>query len=311
MILQGTGMPVPYRAILKIMDYKIVNKQNFADRFKRLDIRCPDIAGKVRPGQFVKVCLLEGEASIPLTVVEIDPLRGIIALIVQEADATAQKLGAMPINQSLYAVLGPLGVPVRIDKKGVVVCIATGVGIARILPAARALKQAGNKVIGIIGARTKRELLLEAQMRITCHKILVATDDGSHEHRGLATDIFKRLIGEERVQGVYAAGSVDMMETVCGLTKALNIETQVILDVAMVDCMGLCGSCRVRVNDRTVLACVDGPAFNGHDVDFADLKIRMNAFKEKDRWGNLKSSFNPRENELRILTKFPLDIQRS
>ncbi|MBI5024028.1 MAG: sulfide/dihydroorotate dehydrogenase-like FAD/NAD-binding protein [Candidatus Omnitrophica bacterium] len=293
------------------MDYKIVSKQNFADRFKRLDIRCPDIAGKVRPGQFVKVCPAAGEASIPLIVFEIDPLRGIIAVIVQEADPAAQKLGAMPINQSICSVLGPLGTPIRIEKKGVVVCIATGIGIARILPVARALKQAGNKVIGIIGARTRRELLLEAQMRIASNKIFVATDDGSREYRGLATDLLKRVMGEEKVRGVYAVGSVDMMETVCGLTEALNVETQVILDVPMVDCMGLCGSCRVKVGGRTVLACVEGPAFNGHDVDFAELRIRVNAFKEKDRWGNLKSSFNPRENDLRILTKFPLDIQRS
>lgn len=294
-----------------MMDYKIVNKQNFADRFKRLDIRCPDIAGKLHPGQFVKVCPVQGEASIPLVVAEIDPLRGIIAVIVQEAEPVAQRLGAMPINQSIYSILGPLGTPVRIEKKGVVVCIATGVGIARIAPVARALKQAGNKVIGIIGARTRRELLLEAQMRLASNKIFVATEDGTREYRGLATDLFRRVMGEEKVQGVYAVGSVDMMETVCGLTQALNIETQVILDVSMVDCMGLCGSCRVRVNNRAVLACVEGPAFNGHEVDFADLKVRMNAFKEKDRWGNLKSSFNPRENDLRILTKFPLDIQRS
>ena len=293
------------------MDYKIVNKQNFADRFKRLDIRCPDIAGKLRPGQFVKVCPNTGEASIPLIVFAIDPLRGIIAVIVQEADPVAQKLGAMPINQSIYSLLGPLGTPIRIEKKGVVVCIATGIGIARILPVARALKQVGNKVIGIIGARTRRELLLEAQMRIASNKIFVATDDGSREYRGLATNLLKRVMGEEKIQGVYAVGSVDMMETVCGLTQARNVETQVILDVSMVDCMGLCGSCRVKVGDRTVLACVEGPAFNGHDVDFAELKIRMNAFKENDRWGNLKSSFNPRENELKILTKFPLDIQRS
>ncbi len=293
------------------MDYKIVSKQTFLDRFKRLDIRCPDIAGKLRPGQFVKVCPVAGEASIPLVVAEIDPLRGVIVVFVQEADPVAQKLGAMPINQPIYSILGPLGTPVRIEKKGVVVCIATGVGIARITPVARALKQVGNKVIGIIGARTRGELLLEAQMRIASSKIFVATEDGTREYRGLATDLFRRVMGEEKIQGVYAAGSVDMMETVCGLTEALNIDTQIILDVSMVDCMGLCGSCRVKVNGRTVLACVEGPAFNGHEVDFAELKVRMNAFKEKDRWGNLKSLFNPRENDLRILKKFPLDIQRS
>lgn len=293
------------------MDYKIINKQNFADRFKRLDIRCPDLALKMRAGQFLKVCPAEGEGSIPLTVSEIDPMRGIVTVVVQEADPIAQKLSAIPINQPIHALLGPLGTAVAIEKKGVVVCIATGVGIARVLPVARALKQVGNKVIGVIGARSKNELVMEAQMRLACHKIFAATDDGSRDFRGLATDVFKRVIREEQPKAVYAAGSVEMMETVIALIKPLNIEIQVMLDVSMVDCMGLCGSCRVRVNNKTILACLDGPTFNGYHVDFNDLKIRMNAFKEKDRWGNLKSSFNPREKESEILAKFPLDIQRN
>ncbi|MBI5150821.1 MAG: sulfide/dihydroorotate dehydrogenase-like FAD/NAD-binding protein [Candidatus Omnitrophica bacterium] len=292
------------------MDYKIVNKQIFADRFKRLDIHCPQVARKAKAGQFVKICPAEGEVSIPLTVFETDPQRGIISLIVHETDPAAQRLGLMPINEPVYSVLGPLGVPTPVERKGVVVCIATGVGIGRILPVARALKQLGNKVIGIIGARTKRELLLEAQMRIACHKIFAATDDGSHEHRGLATDVFRRLLGEQGQQGqpplrgVYAAGSVEMMETVCELTRPLEIETYVVLDTAMVDCLGLCGACRVVVAGRTVQACVDGPTFDGHKVDFNDLKIRVNAFKEKDRWGNQQLASSPKGNESGILTKF-------
>lgn len=294
------------------MNHKIISKQNFADRFKRLDIHCPDVAVKIKAGQFVKISPAPGELSVPLVVSEIDPLRGVISVIVQEADPTAQKLAAIPINQSPHAIVGPLGVPVRIEKKGVVVCIATGIGIGRILPVARALKQVGNsKVIGIIGARTRKELLLEAQMRIACHKIFAATEDGTREYRGLATDLFKRVMREEQVHGVYAAGSVDMMEMISAATRPSGIETVVILDSPMLDCMGLCGSCRVRVNERTVPACVEGPAFNAHVVDFSDLKIRMNAFKEKDRWGNLTSSFKPREKEPEILVRFPSDTPRS
>ncbi len=292
------------------MHYKIVNKQSFAGRFKRINIHCPDIATKLQPGQFIKVSLWQG-ASVSLIVAEIDSLRGVLTVIAQDADPLAQQLGNLPINYVLHAVLGPLGVPVRIEKKGMVVCIATGIGIGRILPIVRALKQVGNKVIGIIGARTKTELLLEVQMRIACNKIIVATEDGSSECRGLATDAFKRIIGEESIQSVFAIGSVDMMEEVSLLTKEKNIDTQVMVDVSMIDCVGLCGACRVRVRNRNVLACIEGPAFNGHQVDFTDLRIRMNAFKERDRWGNLKSSFNPRENALEILTKYPLDIKKN
>jgi ferredoxin/flavodoxin---NADP+ reductase len=281
------------------MDYKIVNKQIFADRFKRLDIHCPPVARKAKAGQFVKICPAEGEVSIPLTVFEADPQRGIISLIVHEADPAAQRLGLMPINEPVYSVLGPLGVPTPVERKGVVVCIATGVGIGRVLPVARALKQLGNKVIGIIGAR------------------FAATDDGSHEHRGLATDVFRRLLGDQGkqgqppVRGVYAAGSVEMMETVCELTRPLEIETYVVLDTAMVDCMGLCGACRVVVAGRNVQACVDGPTFDGHKVDFHDLKIRVNAFKEKDRWGNQQLASSPEGNESGILTKFPAGYPKS
>ena len=183
------------------MDYKIVNKQNFADRFKRLDIRCPDIAGKVRPGQFVKVCPVQGGGVDPA-----GRCRDRSVARDHRGDRTGGGPGGAKAGCHAHQPVdlfdpGAAGHADPYREKGVVVCIATGIGIARILPVARALKQAGNKVIGIIGARTRRELLLEAQMRIASNKIFVATDDGSREYRGLATDLFKRVMGEEKVQG--------------------------------------------------------------------------------------------------------------
>lgn len=267
------------------MDFEIVNRQILSPDIRRLEIRAPMIAAKVKAGQFVRVCAEEGDNPVSLTVVDMDAGRGVITLIVHESSPSARKLGEMPINEMVYSILGPLGEAGRVEKFGTIVCVATGQGIARILPAARALKKAGNKLIGIIGARTKKELFLEAQMRLACHKFFVTTNDGSYERRGLATDLFRKLITEEKVDRVYASGSVDMMETVCGITRESGIATRVMIYPVMVDCAGMCGSCRIRVGGKTVLGCVDGPEFNGHHVDFQDLKIRMNAFCPKSAVG--------------------------
>ena len=272
------------------MDFEIVNRQILSPDIRRLEIRAPMIAAKVKAGQFVRICAEEGDNPVSLTVVDMDAGRGVITLIVHESSPSARKLGEMPINEMVYSILGPLGEASFVEKFGTIVCVATGPGIAQILPVARALKKTGNKLIGIIGARTKKELLLEAQMRLACHKIFVTTDDGSYERRGLATDLFRKLLidlfptkqvnKEEKIDRVYASGSVDMMETVCGLTRESGIATRVMIYPVMVDCAGMCGSCRIRVGGKTVLGCVDGPEFNGHDVDFQDLKIRMNAWEQ-------------------------------
>jgi ferredoxin/flavodoxin---NADP+ reductase len=221
--------------------------------------------------------------------------------------------------------LGPLGRPARIEKKEAVICIATGMGIAQILPVCRAFKNTGTKVVGIIGAKTKRALMLEPQMRLACSKIFIATDDGSYERRGLATDILKEFIekqdaGNAATEGspkdlrcllVYAIGSVEMMRTVCRMTKERGIKTLVKLNPVMVDCMGMCGSCRVKVGGKMVLACVEGPEFDGHKVDFNDLDIRMNAYKEPEGWGSRQLKHRPGRSGSGILTKFLSGILKS
>jgi ferredoxin--NADP+ reductase len=197
-----------------------------------------------------------------------------------------------------------LGRPARVEKKGVVVCLAAGIGIAQILPVCRAFKEKGNKVVGVIGAKTKKALILEAQMRLGCHKLLIATEDGSYEKRGLATDVFQGFLEKNEVNLVYAIGSVDMMRAVCLLTRGKKVETLVRLNPVMVDGMGMCGSCRVKVGGKMVLACVEGPEFDGHRVDFKDLEIRMNAYEGSKEWGDRQSKLNPKRNGPKTLMKF-------
>lgn len=269
------------------MSYTILHKQILSPDIKRLDIFAPQIARKVQAGQFVSVSAEEGDKRIPLTVIEADPSKGSITLIVQERGETTRKLGTFVIQDSFFSILGPLGVPATIQKRGMVICISTGIGTAQILPIARAFKKEGNKVIGIVGARTKKTLLLEAQMRLSCHKIFIATEDGSYERRGQATDILKELIQKLEKEGqdfknflVYAIGSTEMMQAVSEFTRSKGVQTLLQVNPMMVDCMGMCGSCRLKVGGKIVLACVQGPEFDGHQVDFEDLNIRLNAF-----WG--------------------------
>lgn len=297
------------------MSFKIINKQNLSEDIKRLDISAPDIARRIQPGQFVSVCPEEADERIPLTVVDHDSQKGIISLIIQERGYTTKKLTAMPIHTVIFSILGPLGKPAQIEKKETVFCVATGLGAAQILPICRAFKTIGTRVIGVIGAKSKRTILLEAQMRLACNKIFITTNDGSYERRGLATDLLKELIiqqgkKEESLSSslVYAVGSVDMMQAVCSFTLEKNVPTRIQVNPMMADCLGMCGSCRIRVNGKIVLACLEGPEFDGHTVDFEDLNIRMEAFKETKQWLNPRLQFSQPGGVLETLRKFPVAI---
>ncbi len=301
-----------------MFQFKIINKQSLGPDIKRLDIQAPEIARRVKPGHFVIVTPQEGAERIPLTVVEADLNRGLITLIFQEVGATTRQLGMLQINETVFGMLGPLGVPSVIEKLGTVVCITTGVGTAQILPICRAHKKTGNKVIGIIGAKAKKLLTLEAQMRLSCNNLFIATNDGSYMKRGLATDLFRELLNKEKIDLVHAVGSVDMMHSVVAMTRERKIKTRVSLNPVMIDGTGMCGSCRVKVNRKTVLACVDGPEFDGHQVDFEDLKVRMNAFQvlyDKDgkeiECFNQKSTPSRAESESKTLTRFLSGILKS
>lgn len=283
--------------------FRIINKQILAKKIKRMDILAPNIAQKILPGQFISIKPDQSDESIPLSVVDHDLSKGTITIIVKEVGHTTNKLAAMSIKDEIFSILGPLGIPAYIRKKGVVVCVATDIGTAQMLPICRGLKEAGNKVVGILGAKTKRALLLEPQMRLACNKLLIATDDGSYERKGSAADILKLLIERDNINQVHAIGSVDMMITVCQMTKQKKIKTYVHLSPVMVDCMGMCGACRVKVSGKLVLACIEGPEFDGHKVDFEDYKIRLNAYKEQV-WDNRKDLSSQSKNGQKTLTKF-------
>lgn len=284
--------------------FEIVNKQVLANQVKRLDIKAPRISKNVKSGQFVMITPLEGDEGIPISVAETNVQKETITLIFKEVGYTTKRLGSLSIAQSINTIVGPLGIPSSILEKKTILCIATGVGIAQIYPIARAYQKSGSKVIGIIGAKTKRELLLETQMRLVCDKILIATEDGSYERKGLATDLFKKHIGEKKIDLVYAIGANAMMCSVCEITKLRKIKTLVHLNPVMSDCIGVCGSCRVKVNGKTLLACVEGPEFDGHKVDFNDLIIRMDAYKEYERCHSPLSDFNRAKNDQNRLAKF-------
>ncbi len=265
--------------------YKIIYKQVIAQDIKKIDITAPAIASRALPGQFVMVTPVLGEHNIPMTIIDSDERRSVVSLLVHEVGPATRALGDISIGESLYQMVGPLGRGAEMDKYGLVICVATGIGAAQILPICRGLKKKGNKVIGIIGAKSKKVLMLEPQMRVVCDEIFITTNDGSYERKGLATDLLKELLNKYTVQRVYAIGSVEMMQTAARLTKEKNIPLRVTLNPYMVNGLGLCGSCRVKIDGQYRLACVDGPEFDGHRVDYNDLSQRMNA-SESVQWEN-------------------------
>ena len=282
--------------------YKIIHKQVIAQDIKKIDITAPAIAARALPGQFVMVTPVAGEESIPMTIIDSDERRSVISLLVHEVGVTTRKLGDLSIGEGLYQMVGPLGRGAQMDKYGLVICVATGIGAAQILPICRGLKKKGNKVIGIIGAKSKKVLMLEPQMRVVCDEIFITTNDGSYERKGLATDLLKELLNKYTVHRVYAIGSVEMMQAVAQMTKERNIPLRVTLNPHMVNGLGLCGSCRVKIDGQYRLACVDGPEFDGHRVDYQDLSQRMNAWEPRS-WEKLSPPVSPKRPGFAILVK--------
>ncbi len=282
--------------------YKIIHKQVIAQDIKKIDITAPAIAARALPGQFVMVTPVAGEHNIPMAIIDSDERRSVVSLLVHEVGPATRALGDISIGESLYQMVGPLGRGAEMDKYGLVICVATGIGAAQILPICRGLKKKGNKVIGIIGAKSKKVLMLEPQMRVVCDEIFITTNDGSYERKGLATDLLKELLNKYTVQRVYAIGSVEMMQTAARLTKEKNIPLRVTLNPYMVNGLGLCGSCRVKIDGQYRLACVDGPEFDGHRVDYNDLSQRMNA-SESVQWENHAPPVSPKRPGFAIFAK--------
>ena len=263
--------------------FTIVATDRLSELVKRFVIKAPAIAAHAQPGQFVMLRLDETGERIPLTIAESDRANGTITIIVQELGKTTTVLGQRGAGMSIPDILGPLGHPTPVNKVGTVVAMGGGVGVAEVYPVARAYRDAGNRVVGIIGARTKNLIILENEMRSVCDELLVATDDGSYGHHGLVTVLLEETMKKQPINLVYAIGPVPMMRAVAETTRASAIETIVSLNPIMVDGTGMCGACRVTVNGKTQFACVDGPEFNGHQVDWKELVSRLSMFKEHEQ----------------------------
>ena len=267
-----------------LMPNKILEKSAIADTIYRFIIEAPKIARKRKAGNFVVVRANEYAERVPLTIVDSDVERGSITLIVQGVGKSTRLLNSLHAGDELADVIGPLGHPTPIDSFGSVACVGGGVGTAEVLPIARAAKAAGNEVISIIGARTQSLLILEDEMREASDELYVVTDDGSYERQGLVVDPLSDLIFEGRTFDViYAIGPMPMMRAVAELTEPYNIKTLVSLNPIMIDGTGMCGGCRVVVDGKTRFACVDGPEFDAHKVDFDTLIRRNRAYAAEEK----------------------------
>jgi len=264
--------------------FYIESAQWLAPEIKRFEIRAPRIARKQRPGQFVIVRVHDHGERVPLTIADADLDRGTITLIVQGVGKTTKLLNQLEAGDVLFDVVGPLGNPSEIRPYGTTVVIGGGVGTAIAYPTARALKQAGNEVIAIIGARTKELLILEEEMRAISDELLIVTDDGTYGRRGLVTDPLRELIESGRkIDYVLAIGPIPMMAAVADLTRPYRIKTVVSLNPIMIDGTGMCGGCRVVVGGKAKFACVEGPEFDAHQVDFRSLAQRNQMYRLQEQ----------------------------
>ncbi|RME37907.1 MAG: sulfide/dihydroorotate dehydrogenase-like FAD/NAD-binding protein [Thermoflexia bacterium] len=265
--------------------YRILEKQVLSDVTKLMVVEAPHVARKARAGQFVIVRIDERGERIPLTIADYDREAGTITLIFQEVGKSTKHLGTLNVGDALATLAGPLGHPTEIAHYGTVVCVGGGVGIAPIFPIARALKEAGNHVISIIGARTRDLLFWEDRMRAVSDELIVCTDDGSYGRKALVTEPLKELLearGKE-IARVWAIGPAIMMKFVSLTTKPFGIPTIVSLNTIMIDGTGMCGGCRVLLEEGAQFVCVDGPEFDGHKVDWDNLLARLSFYREEER----------------------------
>jgi len=261
--------------------YRILRKERLALGINLFEIEAKRIAKNAKPGQFVIVRLHERGERIPLTIADWDAERGTITIVVQEVGKTTYELGTYKVGDYILDVLGPLGNPTHIDRFGTVVMVGGGVGVAEIYPVARAMKKAGNYVISILGFRTKDLVFWEDKLRKVSDEVIVTTNDGSYGMKGFTTHALQKIIDEGRkIDLVYAVGPTVMMKAVAELTKPYKIKTIVSLNPIMIDGTGMCGACRVHVGGEVKFACVDGPEFDAHEVDFDELIRRLDYYKD-------------------------------
>ena len=264
----------------------ILKKTVVAENTKVLVVEAPEIASQAKAGQFVILRNEEQGERYPLTIADFDPSAGTITLVFLEVGKSTVRLGRFEVGERIPDIAGPLGNPTHVQKAGTVVCVGGGVGIAAVYPVAKAFHNAGNHTIGIIGAKNKGLLFFEDEMRAACDELIVTTDDGSRGQKGFVThrllEVVDRL-GARQVAEVYAVGPTIMMKVVADATRPFGIKTFVSLNPIMVDGTGMCGGCRVEVGGETKFACVDGPDFDAHLVDFNLLMARQRMYHDHER----------------------------
>ncbi len=265
--------------------YRILFKQNLVPGINLMRVAAPRVAQKARAGQFVVIRLDEKGERIPLTIADWDEKEGSITVVFIEVGTTTGRLAQLEEGDSIADFIGPLGLPAEIENLGTVACVAGGVGVAPITPIARALRKAGNRVVSILGARSKDLLFWEKELGAVSDRLIVTTDDGSYARKGLVTEPLKELLegGEELVARVIAIGPGIMMKFCAKTTEPFGVKTIVSLNPIMVDGTGMCGCCRVSVAGKTRFVCVDGPDFDGHQVDWELLFARQRMYLDEEK----------------------------
>ena len=262
--------------------YEIVERKDLAPRIKLFKIEAPEIARKAYPGQFIILRIDEIGERIPLTIADFDADQGNITIIFQEVGKTTELLGEMKAGDYILDFAGPLGCASQIEKFGTVVCVGGGIGVAPVYPIAKALHEEGNKVISIIGARSKDILIWEDEMKKISSQLYVATDDGTAGTKGFVTDVLKEVLDREKVDRVIAIGPVVMMQAVAKVVPQ-DLPLVVSLNTIMVDGTGMCGACRLEAAGKTMFACVDGPEFDGHTVNWDLILQRSKMFINREK----------------------------
>ncbi len=259
----------------------IVFKQQLSEDVVLMRLDAPLIARERRPGQFIILQLDDDYGErIPLTIADADPVAGTITILFQTVGGTTHRLAQYSVGDTIQSVLGPLGTPTHIERFGTVVCVGGGIGIAPLHPIVKGLREAGNRLIVILGARSKNLLVFENEMRALADELIVCTDDGSYGRKGLVTVPLKEICGgAPKPDLAFAIGPPVMMRACCEATRPFAVKTMVSLNAIMVDGTGMCGGCRVTVGGQTKFTCVDGPEFDGHLVDFDNLMQRLRAYK--------------------------------
>ncbi|MEA3298541.1 MAG: sulfide/dihydroorotate dehydrogenase-like FAD/NAD-binding protein [Chloroflexota bacterium] len=265
------------------MSYRIIAKENLTKDIHLLRVEAPTIANKAQAGQFTMVRGDEKGERIPITIADCDKQEGSITIVFMEVGATTKKLARLNVGDTLLNFAGPLGRPTEIKFFGTVVCVAGGFAIATIVPVARAMKQAGNRVISIMGFRTKGLVFWEDRLKEVSDNLIITTNDGSYKRKGLVTEPLEELLEKNTINRVIAIGPTTMMKACSTTTMSFGVKTMVSLNPIMVDGTGMCGSCRVSIGGKTMFACVDGPDFDGHAVDWELLMNRQRTYLDEER----------------------------